>query len=89
MYRVLRPGGEVLIIDMRNDATDAEIDTAVDDMRLDRVNAFLVRITFKHMLRKRAYSIPKRTCAFGGKADMPPASLRKMTVCPHAWLHPH
>jgi ubiquinone/menaquinone biosynthesis C-methylase UbiE len=57
MYRVLQPGGEALIIDMRNDATDMEIDVAVDDMHLDRVNAFLTRITFKHMLRKRAYSI--------------------------------
>lgn len=57
MYRVLKPDGEALIIDMRNDASDPEIDAAVDDMNLDRVNAFLTRITFKHMLRKRAYSI--------------------------------
>jgi ubiquinone/menaquinone biosynthesis C-methylase UbiE len=56
MHRVLRPGGEALIIDMRNDATDTEIDIAVDDMRLDRVNAFLTRTAFKRMLRKRAYS---------------------------------
>jgi len=56
MYRVLQPRGEALIIDMRNDATDMEIDAAVDDMNLDRVNAFLTRVTFKHMLRKRAYS---------------------------------
>src|SRR5262245_40033583 len=57
MYRVLRPGGEALIIDMRSDATDMEIDAAVDNMRVDYVNAFLIRMTFKHMLRKRAYSI--------------------------------
>jgi ubiquinone/menaquinone biosynthesis C-methylase UbiE len=55
-YRVLRAGGRALVIDMRNDATDREIDTAVDGMRLDRVNALITRATFKRMLRKRAYS---------------------------------
>jgi ubiquinone/menaquinone biosynthesis C-methylase UbiE len=56
MHRVLRAGGRALVIDMRNDATDSEIDTAVDGMRLDRVNACITRATFKRMLRKRAYS---------------------------------
>ena len=56
MHRVLRGSGRALIIDMRNDASDSEIDTAVDGMQLDRVNAFITRATFKRMLRKRAYS---------------------------------
>ncbi|AMN40215.1 class I SAM-dependent methyltransferase [Rhodoplanes sp. Z2-YC6860] len=56
MHRVLRPGGSALIIDLRNDVPDETIDAAVDGMHLDRINAFLTRVTFKHMLRKRAYS---------------------------------
>ena len=56
MHRVLRSEGTVLIIDMRNDASDEAIQEAVDHMRLGRVDAFLTRATFKHMLRKRAYS---------------------------------
>ena len=56
MHRVLRPGGRALIIDMRNDASDEAIDSTVDDMRLGRVDAFLTRAIFKHMLRRRAYS---------------------------------
>jgi len=56
MHRVLRSGGKALIIDMRNDATDTEIDQAVDDMQLDFLNAIVIRTTFKRMLRRRAYS---------------------------------
>jgi len=56
MHRVLRPGGKALIIDMRNDASDAAINETVDAMHLGRIDAFLTRATFKHMLRKRAYS---------------------------------
>src|SRR5262245_17704272 len=56
MHRVLRDDGKALIIDMRNDASDEAIEAAVDGMHLGRVDAFLTRATFKHMLRKRAYS---------------------------------
>jgi ubiquinone/menaquinone biosynthesis C-methylase UbiE len=56
MHRVLRVSGKALIIDMRNDASDAAIEEAVTDMHLGRLDAFLTRAAFKHMLRKRAYS---------------------------------
>ena len=56
MHRVLRPGGKALVIDMRNDASDEAIESTVDNMRLGRIDAFLTRAVFKHMLRKRAYS---------------------------------
>jgi len=56
MHRVLRTDGTALIIDMRNDASDEAIDDTVDEMGLGRISAFLTRATFKHMLRKRAYS---------------------------------
>jgi ubiquinone/menaquinone biosynthesis C-methylase UbiE len=53
MHRVLRSGGEALVIDMRNDASNEAIDATVDHMRLGRVDAFLTRAVFKHMLRRR------------------------------------
>jgi ubiquinone/menaquinone biosynthesis C-methylase UbiE len=56
MHRVLRPGGSALIIDLRNDASDEELDAAVDEMHLGRIDKFFTRAAFKHMLRKRAYS---------------------------------
>jgi len=56
MRRVLKPGGEALIIDMSRDATDQAIDTLVDGMKLGAVDALMTRAVFKHSLRKRAYT---------------------------------
>jgi ubiquinone/menaquinone biosynthesis C-methylase UbiE len=57
MYRVLKPGGTAVIADMRSDASEEDIKREVQGMNLDRVNAFLVKWTFDHMLLKSAYSI--------------------------------
>jgi len=57
MYRVLKPNGIAVIADMRGDATPEDIEREVKGMKLDRVNEFLVRWTFDHMLLKSAYSI--------------------------------
>ncbi|MGH6817967.1 MAG: class I SAM-dependent methyltransferase [Methylovirgula sp.] len=56
MHRVLRPGGTALIIDMRNNASDAAIERTVAGMHLGRIESLLTKAIFKHMLRKRAYS---------------------------------
>ena len=56
MHRVLRPGGQALIIDMRRDASNEAIDETVDGMKLGPVNALFVRAVFRYSLRKRAYS---------------------------------
>ena len=57
MYRVLKPNGTAVIVDMRRDASSEEIDRETDGMNVGRINAMFVRLTFKHMLRKSAYSI--------------------------------
>jgi len=56
MRRGLRPQGKALVIDMRRDASNEAIDSAVGKMHRGRVDAFLTRATFKLVLRKRAYS---------------------------------
>ena len=56
MHRVLRPGGEAPIIDMRKDASNAAIDDRVEAMKAGPMNAFIIRAVFKYSLRKRAYS---------------------------------
>jgi len=56
MYRVLAPGGQASIYDLRKDAAPADIRAEVDGMQLSPLNAFLTRFTFKHMLLKSAYT---------------------------------
>jgi ubiquinone/menaquinone biosynthesis C-methylase UbiE len=56
MHRVLKPGGRALIIDLRPDVSDQAIAVEVNKMRLGWVSSLLTKLTFKYMLRKRAYS---------------------------------
>lgn len=56
MHRVLKPGGQAVIIDLRKDVTNAEIDAAVEGMRLNPLDQLMTGIVFKTTLRSRAYT---------------------------------
>lgn len=56
MYRVLKPDGTALIIDLRKDAPREAVNQLVDGMGLSRVNACTTKLTFHFMLLKRAYT---------------------------------
>lgn len=56
MYRVLKPGGHALIIDLRRDASKKSIAQAVDAMNVGAVNGAITKLTFRFMLLKRAYT---------------------------------
>ncbi|MGA8597083.1 MAG: methyltransferase domain-containing protein [Bryobacteraceae bacterium] len=56
MHRVLKPGGQALIIDLRGDASKDAIKEAVNGMRLGAVNGAITKLTFRFMLLKRAYT---------------------------------
>jgi ubiquinone/menaquinone biosynthesis C-methylase UbiE len=56
MHRVLAPGGQASIVDLRKDAGREEIDAEVDRMRMSPINAWMTRLTFRFMLLKSAYT---------------------------------
>ncbi|HEY7327336.1 MAG TPA: methyltransferase domain-containing protein [Gemmataceae bacterium] len=56
MHRVLKASGKALIIDLRPDVSDEEIASEVKKMNLSWFSSVMTKLTFKHMLRKRAYS---------------------------------
>lgn len=56
MYRVLKPGGKALVIDLRRDASKESVGQAVNAMHLGSVNGTITKLTFRFMLLKRAYT---------------------------------
>jgi len=72
MRRVLRPGGTALLIDMRRDASMAELRRYVDGLGVNWFNRVFMMIVFRTMLIRRAY---------------PLAEIRKM-VAEAGWTAP-
>jgi ubiquinone/menaquinone biosynthesis C-methylase UbiE len=56
MHRVLKPGGQALIIDLRRDTSLESINEAINNMKLGAVNGVITKFTFRCMLLKRAYT---------------------------------
>jgi ubiquinone/menaquinone biosynthesis C-methylase UbiE len=56
MQRVLRPGGEAVIADLRKDASTDEINTYVSQSGRSGFDAWLTKMIFRFMLVKRAYT---------------------------------
>lgn len=57
MHRVLRPGGQGVIIDLRRDASMTEIANYVDGVEGNVLNGLFMKFTFRFMLLPRAYSV--------------------------------
>jgi ubiquinone/menaquinone biosynthesis C-methylase UbiE len=56
MYRVLKPGGAAVIIDLRRDASMNVIAREVNGMKAGVVNGWITKLTFRFMLLRRAYT---------------------------------
>lgn len=57
MHRVLRPGGEAVIVDLRKDASLKEINDYVDRSGRSGFDAWMTKWTFRHFLVPRAYTL--------------------------------
>ncbi|MGB8232956.1 MAG: class I SAM-dependent methyltransferase [Methanobacterium sp.] len=57
MYRVLKPNGKALIVDLRRDASRDAINDHVEGMGLNWINTLFTKLSFKFMLLRNAYTI--------------------------------
>ena len=57
MYRVLRSQGTSAIVDLRSDATQAEIERHIQSLGLGRFNRLMTKWTLQSFLLKNAYAI--------------------------------
>jgi ubiquinone/menaquinone biosynthesis C-methylase UbiE len=85
MYRVLRPAGKALVIDLRRDASRAEINREVEKMGLNRVNTLFTKMAFSQFLLKRAYT-EQQIREFLSEARIPKSRIQSGGIGFEIWL---
>ena len=89
MFRVLKPGGKALIIDLRPDASIEEIETHIrDDMALTGINFLLTQWACKSMLLKRAYTKDKFR-QFASRSKFRTCTIEDDSIGMHIGLEKH
>jgi ubiquinone/menaquinone biosynthesis C-methylase UbiE len=85
MYRVLRPGGKALVIDLRHDAPPAEIDREVEGMGLNWINTLFTKWSFSLLLLKNAYT-EQQIRQFLSEAGIPKSRIQSSGIGFEIWM---
>lgn len=85
MYRVLRPQGQALVIDLRRDASRAEINREVEGMGLNWINTLFTKWTFSQMLLKSAYT-EQQIREFLAEAGIPKSRIQSSGIGFEIWM---
>lgn len=84
-HRVLRPGGQALILDLRKDSSDAEVDAHIHTLDVGPFGAWMTRWIFRNMLIPRAYS-GQDFLRFAAESPFGAARLEKVGLALQVWL---
>ena len=85
MERVLKPGGQALINDLRKDASLAIIDAHIAGMGLNWLNRIFTKFVFRHTLLKNAYT-PAQIRNFVTQTKFGECEIREDGIGMEIWL---
>ena len=85
IYRVLKPGGFAVIVDLDPNASPQAIRDAVNAMPIGAINRTITHLTFKHMLLKRARSAGALT-ALAAASRFGGGEIRREGISLELWL---
>ncbi len=86
MWRVLKPGGRALIIDLRKDVSPRTINQHVEQFAVGAVSAIMMKLTFRFMLIKRAYT-KEQFSKFIAQSPFGRYQMDEDAICLELWLH--
>jgi ubiquinone/menaquinone biosynthesis C-methylase UbiE len=86
IWRVLKPGGRALIIDLRRDVSRQTVNQYVDQLGIGYWSALMMKLTFRFMLIRRAYT-KTQFSQFVAQSPFGRYTLTENPIGFELWLH--